>query len=100
MSIGYIFRRFLIFLVVVWAAATFNFLLPRLGGANPIRQKLVSQGALSGSVQLGLEEMIKEYETKFGLDQPLGGSTSPTCRIWRASTSTIPSPITRAKSST
>ena len=34
MSITYIFRRFLIFLVVVWAAATFNFLLPRLGGAE------------------------------------------------------------------
>ncbi len=71
MSVGYIVRRFLIFLAVVWAAATFNFLLPRLGGQNPIRQKLVSQSALSGSVQLGIEEMIKEYEIKFGLDQPL-----------------------------
>lgn len=71
MSVGYIVRRFLIFLAVVWAAATFNFLLPRLGGANPIRQKLVSQAALSGAVQAGLEEMIKEFETKFGLDKPL-----------------------------
>jgi peptide/nickel transport system permease protein len=70
-SVGYVFRRFLIFLVVVWAAATFNFLLPRLGGQNPIRQKLVAQSALSGSVQAGLEEMVKEYETKFGLDKPL-----------------------------
>ena len=71
MSVGYIVRRFFIFLAVVWAAATFNFLLPRLGGANPIRQKLVSQAALSGAVQAGLEEMIKEFETKFGLDRPL-----------------------------
>lgn len=71
MSVGYIVRRFLIFLVVVWAAVTFNFLLPRLGGQNPIREKLVSQSALSGSVQAGLEEMIKEFETKFGLDKPL-----------------------------
>jgi peptide/nickel transport system permease protein len=55
----------------VWAAATFNFLLPRLGGQNPIREKLVSQSALSGSVQAGLEEMITEFETKFGLDKPL-----------------------------
>jgi peptide/nickel transport system permease protein len=70
-SVGYIVRRFLIFLAVVWAAATFNFLLPRLGGQNPIRQKLVSQAALSGAVQAGLEEMIKEFETKFGLDRPL-----------------------------
>jgi peptide/nickel transport system permease protein len=71
MSVGYIVRRFLIFLVVVWAAATFNFLLPRLAGQNPIREKLVSQAALSGAVQAGLEEMIKEFETKFGLDKPL-----------------------------
>lgn len=71
MSVTYIVRRFLIFLAVVWAAATFNFLLPRLGGANPIREKLVSQSALSGAVQAGLEEMIKEFETKFGLDKPL-----------------------------
>jgi peptide/nickel transport system permease protein len=70
-SVGYIVRRFLIFLAVVWAAATFNFLLPRLGGQNPIRAKLVSQSALSGAVQAGLEEMIKEFETKFGLDKPL-----------------------------
>jgi peptide/nickel transport system permease protein len=70
-SVGYIVRRFLIFIAVVWAAATFNFLLPRLGGQNPIREKLVAQGALSGSVQAGLEEMIKEFETKFGLEQPL-----------------------------
>ena len=71
MSITYIFRRFLLFIVVVWIAATFNFLLPRLGGQNPIREKLVSQAALSGAVQAGLEDMILEFETKFGLDQPL-----------------------------
>jgi peptide/nickel transport system permease protein len=59
------------FLVVVWAAATFNFFLPRLSGRDPIRTKLVSQGALSGAVQLGLEEMVKEYDKKFGLDKPL-----------------------------
>ncbi len=71
MSVGYIFRRFLIFLAIVWAAATFNFLLPRLGGQNPVREKLVSQSALSGAVQAGLEEMVKEFEGKFGLDKPL-----------------------------
>ena len=71
MSVGYIVRRFFIFLAIVWAAATFNFVLPRLGGQNPIREKLVAQSALSGSVQAGLEEMVKEYEIKFGLDKPL-----------------------------
>ena len=71
MSASYIVRRFFIFLAIVWAAATFNFLLPRLGGQNPIREKLVSQSALSGAVQAGLEEMVKDFEGKFGLDKPL-----------------------------
>ena len=71
MSVGYIVRRFLIFLAIVWAAATFNFLLPRFGGQNPVREKLVSSSALSGAVQAGLEEMVKDFETKFGLDKPL-----------------------------
>ena len=31
----------------------------------------MAQSALSGAVQLGLEEMVKEYEKKFGLDKPL-----------------------------
>ena len=70
MSAGYIVRRFFIFLAIVWAAATFNFLLPRLGGQNPIREKLVSQSALSGAVQAGLEEMVKE-ERLFGSLLPI-----------------------------
>ncbi len=35
MSVSYIVRRFLIFLAVVWAAATFNFLLAAAGRAEP-----------------------------------------------------------------
>jgi len=71
MSFAYIMRRVLIFFVVVWAAATFNFFLPRMGGINPIREKLIAQSSLSGSVQAGLDDMIAEFEQKFGLDQPL-----------------------------
>ncbi len=56
---------------MVWAAATFNFFLPRLGGINPIREKLIAQASLSGSVQAGLDDMILEFEKKFGLDQPV-----------------------------
>jgi peptide/nickel transport system permease protein len=71
MSISYIFRRILIFLAVVWAAASFNFFIPRLSPTNPIREKLIQQSSLSGSVQAGLDDMVAEFETKFGLDQPL-----------------------------
>ncbi len=71
MTIGYVFRRFLIFLVIVWVAGTFNFFLPRLGGGDPVRNKLVGQMALSGSQQAGFDEMVKNYNEKFGLDKPL-----------------------------
>jgi peptide/nickel transport system permease protein len=60
-----------IFFAVVWAASTLNFLLPRLSTQNPVRDKLLSQAASTGYLQLAIEEMIKEYETKFGLDKPL-----------------------------
>ena len=36
MSVTYIFRRFLIFLVVVWAASTFMFVLRGVGGVNAV----------------------------------------------------------------
>ena len=52
MSVGYIVRRFLIFLVVVWAAATFNFLLPRLAGLAllPFGFEVVDAATAQGTV--------------------------------------------------
>jgi peptide/nickel transport system permease protein len=48
-----------------------NFFLPRLGNGDPVRQKLLQQAALGGNVQSGMDDMIAEYDRKFGLDQPL-----------------------------
>lgn len=59
------------FFLIVWAAATINFFLPRLGGQNPARAAILRQAALGGSVQTGLEEMVAEYDKKFGFDKPL-----------------------------
>lgn len=71
MRINYLARRFGVFLLIVWLAATLNFFLPRLSGMDPVRQKLLSQAQLGGYVQSGIEEMVKEYEKRFGLDRPL-----------------------------
>ena len=59
------------FFLIVWLAATINFFLPRIGGQDPIREMMVQQAALGGSVQTGLEEMIEIYNEKFGLNRPL-----------------------------
>lgn len=71
MQLSYVAKRVGMFFLVIWLAATINFFLPRLGGQDPIRQQMIAQAALGGSVQTGLEEMIEIYNTKFGLDQPL-----------------------------
>jgi peptide/nickel transport system permease protein len=67
----YILKRFAIFLFIIWAAATLNFFIPRMGSRSPIEDKLMTQAATGGYLQQGVAEMVREYESKFGLDKPL-----------------------------
>ena len=67
----YIAKRFVVFLIIVWLAGTLNFFLPKLSGQDPVRTKLLEQAALGGYVQGGIEDMVKQYQAKFGLDKPL-----------------------------
>ena len=72
MNWRYALKRFALFLVVIWAAASVNFFIPRLGtGRDPIREKLGQLAASGGLRQEGVEEMVKAYKAKFGLDKPL-----------------------------
>src|SRR5262245_56683630 len=68
---SYLVRRSLLLAVVVWIAATINFFLPRIGGQDPVRDRLVQQAMQAGYLQQGLDEMIAEYQRQFGLDRPL-----------------------------
>jgi peptide/nickel transport system permease protein len=69
--LDYVLKRFGVFLIVVWFAATLNFFLPRLSPINPIRQKMIESSVSGGYMQQGIDEMIAVFEEKFGLDQPL-----------------------------
>lgn len=71
MRFNYIARRVGFFLIIVWLAASVNFFLPRLTGQDPIREKLMREALLGGAMQAGMEQIIKTYEIKFGLDRPL-----------------------------
>jgi len=71
MRLLYIARRFAVFLLIVWLAASLNFFLPRLSGQDPVRTKLLAEAQLGGYVQAGIEDMVQEYNRKFGLDKPL-----------------------------
>jgi peptide/nickel transport system permease protein len=68
---SYLLRRAGVFLLIAWLAATLNFFLPRLTGQDPVRVKLLQQAQLGGHVQAGIDEMVKEYDRRFGLDRPL-----------------------------
>jgi peptide/nickel transport system permease protein len=71
MQLLYVARRFAVFLLIIWLAATLNFFLPKLSGQDPVRTKLLEQASLGGYVQGGIEDMVKEYQKKFGLNKPL-----------------------------
>jgi peptide/nickel transport system permease protein len=59
------------FVLVLWAAATLNFFLPRISGGDPIRSRLQQQAAAGGANQRGMQEMADLYSEKFGLNDPL-----------------------------
>jgi len=64
-------QRLLFLIVVIWAASTITFFIPRLSPKNPIRERF-NQLAMSGGFNpTDLEVIIASYNTKFGLDKPL-----------------------------
>jgi peptide/nickel transport system permease protein len=71
MTLEYLIRRILLLLVIIWCAATLNFFVPRLTGGDPVRSQLMQQAASGGGVQAGMDEMVAEYQKRFGLDDPL-----------------------------
>lgn len=71
MRLDYLLKRLGLFIVVVWVAATINFVLPRLSGGNAIRNQLLQQAATGGYVQNNIDAMVAEFDKEFGLDKPL-----------------------------
>lgn len=72
MSLRYVIRRLGLLVVVMWAAGSLNFFLPRLAsGRDPIREKMAQLAASGGLRQDGIEAMVAAYRARFGLDRPL-----------------------------
>ena len=71
MRTDYLVKRIGTFVLILWIAGTVNFFLPRLGGQDPVRAQLGAQAAMGGNSQLGMKEMIAEYDHRYGLDKPL-----------------------------
>ncbi len=71
MEIGYIVRRFAVFLLVIVVASTLIFFLPRLSGEDPVLRKLLEEATRGGYVPPDLEAYVEAYRKELGLDQPL-----------------------------
>jgi peptide/nickel transport system permease protein len=70
MTLGYVLRRLGVFLVIVWAAATINFVVPRLAPGDPVQAMLGTMEAQGAKVE-DSARLIQEYRRRFGLDEPL-----------------------------
>jgi len=70
-SLSYLIRRILFLLVVIWAASTITFFIPRLSARNPIRERFAELARNGGFSPQDLDKIVASYSAKFGLDKPL-----------------------------
>ncbi len=70
MSFAYILKRFGIFILIIWAASTLNFIIPRLAPGDPIGA-LIGQMEEQGATVENSAELIGLFRERFGLDDPL-----------------------------
>ena len=68
MSTGYVLRRIAVFLIIVWVAASLNFVILRLAPGDPVAGMLARMTQQGGSVA-GSAEVISSYRQTFGLDE-------------------------------
>jgi peptide/nickel transport system permease protein len=71
MTLGYLARRLGVFLIIIWVAATLNFVMPRLAPVNPMRETLLKATQFGGAGKADMEKVVAAYEEKFGLNQPV-----------------------------
>jgi peptide/nickel transport system permease protein len=71
-SAAYVVRRVLLFFVVVWAATTLIFFLPKMApGRNPVVERIGMMMATGGVNTGNIQAMVEAYQAKFGLEKPL-----------------------------
>ncbi|WDR01604.1 ABC transporter permease [Devosia algicola] len=71
MSIKIIVKRLLFLVLVIWAASTIVFFVPRLSSRNAIRERFGELARTGGFSPGDLEKLIASMQQQFGLDKPL-----------------------------
>ena len=67
-----IIRRLLFLILVIWAASTITFFIPRLSDKNPVRERFAELARSGGFAPADMDKIIASYSAKFGLDKSLG----------------------------
>jgi len=67
----YIGQRFMQFLLIIFIANSFTFLLPRVIPGDPIAEALQTKAAAAGTQNVDIQAWVKTYNERFGLNQPL-----------------------------
>ena len=71
MTVRIIAKRILFLFLVIWAASTIVFLVPRLSPRNAIRERFAELARMGGFSPTDLEKIIASFTEQFGLDRPL-----------------------------
>ena len=66
MSVAYIASRIGIFLLVVIAAVTINFIVPRLAPGDPVTQRLEAMASQGTALGGDFSQLVEAYKQKFG----------------------------------
>lgn len=70
MDLSYFVQRIAMFLLVIFIAASFNFVIPRLAPGNPIGAITSRMSNASAGIENG-QAMFEAYRKRFGLDEPM-----------------------------
>jgi peptide/nickel transport system permease protein len=71
MTLKFVIQRLLFLILVIWAASTITFFIPRISPRNPIRERFAELARSGGFSPGDMEKIIQSYSEKFGLDKPL-----------------------------
>ncbi|MDP9310807.1 MAG: ABC transporter permease [Chloroflexota bacterium] len=71
MNLKKVVQRLLFLVLVIWAASTITFFIPRLSSRNPIRERFAELARSGGFSPADMETIIAAYSAKFGTDKPL-----------------------------
>ena len=71
MTLRFVIQRLLFLMLVIWAASTITFFIPRISTRNPIRERFAELARNGGFSPADMEKIVASMSAKFGLDKPL-----------------------------